>query len=120
MPLKNLGGVIKSVNDATRAVNNVTRTANNVKRTGNDVKRTVGGTGLQKKQPKLSKQAKAAAANLWACACGASNATKFCGGCGKPAPTETICAGCGWKRPVENGGMKFCGECGAKFEEEGE
>ena len=99
-----LGALLKTVNDTTRAVNNVQRTTKSVKQTVSS-KRPVN-------QAKPAKPDK----NTWTCACGTSNTTKFCGGCGKAMPTEVTCASCGWKRSLENSGMKFCGECGAAFE----
>ncbi|MCL2097087.1 MAG: hypothetical protein FWH10_09350 [Oscillospiraceae bacterium] len=104
-----LGGLLKSINNATRTVNSVKNTANNVKRTAGSI------TGNKNAKPsKQQKQGKDAA---WDCECGVKNTTKFCGGCGKSAPTELACPKCKWKRPLENSGMKFCGNCGAQLEE---
>jgi membrane protease subunit (stomatin/prohibitin family) len=107
-----LGGLLKTVNNATRTINNVQNTTNNVTRTANSVTRSVGGN-KKKKQFGSAK----ANNNTWTCACGTANTTKFCGGCGKISPTEVACVQCGWTRTPENSGMKFCGECGSKFNE---
>ena len=104
---KGLGGLIKSVNDATRTVGNVQRTTQNVQR-------TVGSIGSQgSKQNAKKNQAKDAS---WSCGCGLTNTTKFCGGCGSPAPSELTCPKCKWKRPLENSAQKFCGNCGNQLE----
>jgi membrane protease subunit (stomatin/prohibitin family) len=66
-------------------------------------------------QKKQQKQDAKQTAGTWNCACGTSNATKFCGNCGKPQPAEVICTKCKWKRPAEQSSMKFCGECGTQF-----
>ena len=45
--------------------------------------------------------------NGWVCDCGTTNTGKFCGECGKPAPTKDWTCACG---TVNTG--KFCSECG--------
>jgi len=108
---KGLGGLLKGVSDITGAVNNANRTANSAKRAGQDVKKTVGTLGKKKDGQKA--QAKDAP---WTCECGVANTTKFCAGCGKPAPAPLKCPKCKWVRPVENSSLKFCGNCGAQLE----
>jgi len=109
---KGLGGLLKSIGNVTRSVNDATRTANNVKRTTQDVKRTTGIGASKKPAP-----AKAGKDAPWTCGCGVANTTKFCGGCGKPAPAPLKCPKCKWVRPVENTSLKFCGNCGTRLEE---
>ena len=110
-----LGGLLKFVNDATKTVNDVKRTADSVKRAfgGN----SSSAASKNQAQPAANTAPAAAGASGWICACGTSNTTKFCGGCGKalPAATPSACPKCGKKRPKESDGMKFCGECGTKF-----
>ena len=110
--LQDISGAIKTVNDGARAVRNVTSTANNVQRTGQDAQRTV--NNFMNKRD--DKKAKKAAKGVWICDCGAENTTKFCGSCGNAPPSPVICTNCGRERPSENQSMKFCGECGTKFE----
>ena len=117
MPGKNNGGLKGLI----RTIGEVSRTANSVHRATSNVKRAV---GAKKNSAKNQKETAAAPAksttpdpNAWTCVCGTLNTTKFCGSCGKAAPAETACPNCGWKRTPENSGMKFCGECGTKFEE---
>jgi len=109
MPYSNnkgaLGGLLKTVNETTRTVNNV-------KSTTNSVKNIVGGNN-RAKQGKQSEKKDVS----WTCECGLTNTTKFCGGCGKPAPAALVCPKCKWKRPVENSSQKFCGNCGTKLED---
>lgn len=52
-----------------------------------------------------------AKADSWVCSCGTSNTTKFCGGCGKPAPKAEAPAGWVCSCGTENT-TKFCGNCG--------
>jgi len=110
--LKGIGGLLKSITNVTRTVNDATRTAKNVKSTTQDVSRTVG-IGVNK-NPKPVKPKKD---DSWTCGCGVTNTTKFCGGCGKPAPAPLKCPKCKWVRPAENSSMKFCGNCGTQLEE---
>ena len=105
---KGIGGLLKSVNDASRTVNNVQRATQSVKRT------VGGGSKQSSKQSKQSAQAKDSS---WLCECGITSTTKFCGGCGKPAPSVLVCPKCKWKRPLENNSQKFCGNCGNQLEQ---
>ena len=106
-----LGGLLRSVN-------NVSRTVNSVNRTKNSVNRMVGGNKNNARNKKEAKNAQAQPdPNTWTCACGTPNTTNFCGSCGKAMPVEVACPKCGWKRTPENSSLKFCGECGEKFEE---
>ncbi|MCL1991767.1 MAG: hypothetical protein FWG66_02330 [Spirochaetes bacterium] len=114
---KGLGGIIRSVTNATRTVNDATRAANNVSRTANNLSRGAGGQRAAGQPAANQPAADAPADDSWACVCGMSNTTKFCGGCGKPAPAALQCPSCQWERPAENSSLKFCGNCGAKMEE---
>ncbi|MEG1849948.1 MAG: SPFH domain-containing protein [Oscillospiraceae bacterium] len=60
-----------------------------------------------REQMAARQQQPAAAANGWACGCGAVNTGKFCAECGKPQPDAGWVCGCG---AVNTG--KFCAECG--------
>jgi hypothetical protein len=111
-----LEGLPSGISNATKTINEVKRSAGSIKRTVEDVKRSsnVGGKndGAEKKLLNQEKDIS------WVCECGITNKTKFCGGCGKPAPVEMkmICPKCKWERPLENSTMKFCGNCGAQLE----
>jgi len=111
MANKGLGGFLQDIGNTTRAVNDTTKTVNNVKQTTQGVSRAVGGGGI--KLPTLGKKKDTS----WTCECGLTNTAKFCGGCGKPAPTELKCPKCKWKRPIEKSNLKFCEKCGTKLEE---
>jgi hypothetical protein len=112
----NLEGLLNDISNVTKTINAVKRSTGSVKRTVENVKRSsnVGGKndGVEKKSLNQEKDIS------WACECGMTNKTKFCGGCGKPVPTEMkmICPKCKWERPLENSTMKFCGNCGAQLE----
>ena len=107
-----LDGLLKNVNNVSRMVDTVNRTKNNIKRTVG-VSGAKSGSGLFNRKQKNQ----AEDATSWKCACGASNTTAFCGGCGKPAPAELECPNCKWTRPAENSNLKFCGNCGTQLEE---
>ena len=53
----------------------------------------------------------------WTCAnCGAElDGGNFCSECGTPRPQKQICGNCGFVVP-EGKSMKFCPECGTKFD----
>ena len=104
---KGLSGILKDVNDTTRTVNSVKNTTKNVKKTAcvGNKKNT---SQAQKNQVKEVS---------WVCDCGITSTTKFCSGCGKPAPTELVCPKCKWKRPLDKSDLKFCGNCGTQLEE---
>ena len=56
--------------------------------------------------------------NEWVCPdCGAANTTNFCIKCGAKKPQEIICQDCGTKYPI-NSGAVFCGNCGAKLQQD--
>ena len=95
----------------------------------------------QMQQPAPQGAPAAAAAGGWLCACGTTNAGKFCANCGQPKPepkpaadawtcacgttnTGKFCANCGQPKPAAADGWtcscgavnkgRFCAECGAK------
>jgi membrane protease subunit (stomatin/prohibitin family) len=111
-----LGGILRSVNDATRAVNNVTNTTRQVQNTSNSVQRMRDDSRFRKEQKHAAKEAAIEAELTWVCECKTTNMSKFCGNCGKPEPADVLCSKCGWCRPRESSAMKFCGECGTAFE----
>ena len=115
-----LGGLFKGINEVTKAVNQATRVANTVQRAKNmkdKASTTIKDSKTKKEKEKETKEAAIAAAKTWACSCGTSNISKFCGSCGKPNPCDLPCKNCGWKRTPDKINMKFCGECGTMFEE---
>ncbi len=63
--------------------------------------------GMQQQQP--MQQQPSAPAGGWTCACGNTNAGKFCDNCGSKKPEDGWNCACG---KVNKG--KFCAECGAK------
>ena len=57
----------------------------------------------------------AAEGDEWICPdCGAANTMNFCLKCGAKKPEEVICPDCGTKFPLD-GGIAFCGNCGARL-----
>ena len=57
----------------------------------------------------------AAEGDEWICPdCGAANTMNFCLKCGAKKPEEIICPDCGTKFPAD-GGIAFCGNCGARL-----
>ena len=54
----------------------------------------------------------------WICpGCGAADTTNFCTKCGTKKPEEIICPDCGARYPIDSGAV-FCGNCGAKLQQE--
>ena len=59
----------------------------------------------------------AAEGDEWVCPdCGAANAMNFCLKCGAKKPEEILCPECGAKFPPD-GGIAFCGNCGASLKQ---
>jgi NADH pyrophosphatase NudC (nudix superfamily) len=115
-----LGGIsnaIEKVNDVKRTtgyvISNAAETISDFKRSSGSIIRTVEDV---KRSGLFGKKNDGAE---WVCECGTANKTRFCGGYGKPAPSEVkvVCPNCNWERPPENAGMQFCGNCGAQLEE---
>ena len=117
MPRNLIGGILDNAGkSAARAANQaVTRASRDLSNVAaRQATQAVKGLTNKKKGEGKANDAKAESGDSWACACGVSNAGKFCGECGKPQPAETVCS-CGWTRPAGSA-IKFCGECGSKFE----
>jgi len=130
-----LGGILRGVNDVTRTVGTVTRTTQSVKKSVGGNKQNTKQNTRQNTNKNAKQEAKQEAKqrgklnakqaepevqakdDTWLCECGLTCTTKFCGGCGKPAPAPLICPKCQWERPMENNAQKFCGNCGNRLEE---
>lgn len=62
-------------------------------------------------QPNISQSA-----SSWKCSCGTENTGNFCQNCGSKKPGMITCPDCGTQIPVGNTPVKFCTNCGKKFD----